>query len=266
MILQSTDGKTRVLSLSYGKDSMACLGAIEMLGWTLDRIITAEVWATDSIQAELPPMVKFKAYADKVILERYGIEVEHFYAVDKTGRKLTFERRFYQAYQAGRKIGRIYGWPILRGNWCNDLKMAAIAQAKNTVDGRAIEYIGIAADEQKRFHNLTGTKLSPLVEIGWTEADCLKWCEQQDLLSPIYAQSTRGGCWFCFNQSVQQLRLLRTQYPELWSYMLKWDADSPTTFHPYGHTVYDFDKRFFLEEQERVPKDRRFRWVMLKED
>lgn len=31
-----------VLSLSYGKDSMACLFAIEELGWKLDRIVHAD--------------------------------------------------------------------------------------------------------------------------------------------------------------------------------------------------------------------------------
>lgn len=46
-----------VLSLSYGKDSLACLGAIEELDWPLDRIIHAEVWATDDIPADLPPML-----------------------------------------------------------------------------------------------------------------------------------------------------------------------------------------------------------------
>lgn len=46
---------------SYGKDSLACLGAIEQLGWPLDRIVHAEVWATDMISADLPPMVEFKA-------------------------------------------------------------------------------------------------------------------------------------------------------------------------------------------------------------
>lgn len=43
-----------ILSLSYGKDSLACLGAIEELGWPLDRITHAEVWATDDIPADLP--------------------------------------------------------------------------------------------------------------------------------------------------------------------------------------------------------------------
>lgn len=69
-----------ILSLSYGKDSLACLGAIEELGWPLDRIVHAEVWATDALQADLPPMVEFKAKADKIIKERWGVEVEHWRA------------------------------------------------------------------------------------------------------------------------------------------------------------------------------------------
>lgn len=83
-----------VLSLSYGKGSLACLGAIEELGWPLDRIIHAEVWATDDIPADLPPMVSFKAHADKIIRERYGVEVEHQCAV-RNGEKLTYEKLFY---------------------------------------------------------------------------------------------------------------------------------------------------------------------------
>lgn len=31
-----------ILSLSYGKDSLACLGAIDQLGWPLDRIVHAD--------------------------------------------------------------------------------------------------------------------------------------------------------------------------------------------------------------------------------
>lgn len=83
-----------VLSLSYGKDSLACLEAIRLLGLPLDRIVHAEVWATDIIPADLPPMVEFKKKADKIIKERYGIEVEHIYAM-KNGEKLTYEKIFY---------------------------------------------------------------------------------------------------------------------------------------------------------------------------
>lgn len=83
-----------VLSLSYGKDSLATLEAIRLLGYPLDRIIHAEIWATDTVQADLPPMVEFKAHADRIIKERYGIEVEHICAM-KDGEKLTYEKMFY---------------------------------------------------------------------------------------------------------------------------------------------------------------------------
>lgn len=73
-----------VLSLSYGKDSLACIEAIRQLDMPLNRIIHAEMWATDTIPAELPPMAEFKKRADKIIKERYGIEVEHVCAIDKT--------------------------------------------------------------------------------------------------------------------------------------------------------------------------------------
>ena len=129
-----------------------------------------------------------------------------------------------------------------------------------------VQYIGIASDEPNRFHNLTDTKKSPLVEAGWEEAYCRKWCEENDLLSPIYTTATRGGCWFCHNQGVGQLRLLRKNYPELWNLMLKWDKDSPVTFHADGHTVHDFDRRFQLEDEGLIYADDRFRWDMLNEE
>ena len=84
--------KSHVLSLSYGKDSIACLGAIEELGWPLDRIIHAEVWATDTIPADLPPMMEFKAKADAIIQEKYGITVEHIRG------KRTYESHFYKEH------------------------------------------------------------------------------------------------------------------------------------------------------------------------
>lgn len=112
-----------VLSLSYGKDSLACLGAIEELGWPLDRIVHAEVWATDEIPADLPPMVEFKSKADAIIKERWGIEVEHVCAM-KDGEKLTYEKIFYRAPKrksgGAFEEGTVSGFPYQKGAWCND--------------------------------------------------------------------------------------------------------------------------------------------------
>ena len=246
-----------ILSLSYGKDSLACLGAIEKLGWPLDRIVTADVWATDTMPADLPPMVEFKAKADKIIMERYGIQVEHVRS------KRTYEQCFYSICTVKSKCnGKNYGWPMQRGPWCNSRLKQSVLQK---IGKSGVQYIGIAADEPNRFHNLTETKKSPLVEAGWNEAYCRKWCEENDLLSPIYTTSTRGGCWFCHNQGVGQLRLLRKNYPELWALMLKWDKDSPVTFHADGHTVHDFEARFALEDAGIISPDEPWKWSYLQE-
>ena len=129
-----------------------------------------------------------------------------------------------------------------------------------------MQYLGIAADEPERIARhivKPGIKL-PLVDIGWTEADCRKWCEDNALLSPIYTTATRGGCWFCHNQGVNQLRLLRKNYPDLWAILLKWDLDSPTTFHADGHTVHDFEARFQLEDDGIISPGDKWRWSYIK--
>lgn len=205
-------------------------------------------------------MVEFKAKADKIIRERWGIEVEHIRG------KNNYESVFYRMRLQTTKTapGQIRGWPRTLGAWCNS--QVKVSPLRAIEAGDKIIYVGIAADEPKRFHNLTDTKRSPLVELGWTEENCRKWCEENGLLSPIYTTAARGGCWFCHKQPVGQLRLLRKDYPDLWALMLKWDADSPVTFKADGHTVHDYDRRFALEDDGMILPDEPFRWAMLDEE
>lgn len=261
-----------VLSLSYGKDSLACLEAIKQLGYPLDRIVHAECWATDTIPADLPPMVEFKQKADQQILDRYGITVEHICASraverERERERVTYENTFYRRMYS-KKYGReqIYGFPTTKGAWCNSrLKMAALNAIKQHSNIRTVQYLGIAADEPERIARHTKKDIVlPLVDIGWDEAYCRLWCEENDLLSPIYTTAARGGCWFCHNQGVEQLRLLRKNYPDLWALLLKWDADSPITFHPRGRTVAHFETRFQMEDDGKlVAGDKRFRWAQV---
>lgn len=244
------ENNEHILSLSYGKDSLACLGAIEQLKLPLDRIVHVEVWATDTIPADLPPMVEFKAKADKIIKERYGIEVEHIHSKP-------YDYYFYQICngEKSKNKGKIYGFPLQKGNWCNNrLKTNLLKRIQG------VQYIGIASDEPNRFHNLNDKKISPLVIAGWTEQKCKEWCIENDLLSPIYINSARGGCWFCHNQGVEQLRLLRKNYPEYWKLLLKWDKDSFVSFKGNGITVEHFEKRFTLEDKGLIDKNEKWRW------
>lgn len=145
------------------------------------------------------------------------------------------------------------------------LEFSSSAMTQGADTNTVIQYLGIAADEPERIarHTKPGFAL-PLVAIDWDEAYCRKWCEENDLLSPIYTTANRGGCWFCHNQSVDQMRLLRKNYPDLWQLLLKWDNDSPVTFKPDGHTVHDFDRRFQAEDDGLIiAGDSCFRWKKL---
>lgn len=254
-----------ILSLSYGKDSLACIGACEQLGWKIDRIVHVEVWATDTIEAEIPIKVEFKKKADKIIRDKWGIEVEHVYAKDKNGEKEHFEKVFYRKFNSGKKKGEIYGFPMTVGAWCNDrLKIKALNQAKG-LQKNAINYVGIAFDECERIERQKGKNtLLPLVEIGWTEKDCMDWCIKNDLRSPTYDLANRDGCWFCPKQPVEQLRLLRSNHPDLWQLLLEWDLDSPCAFKPSGHTVHDYDRRFELEDMGFIRPNEKWRWEYIK--
>lgn len=71
------------------------LEVIKSRGLPLDRITTTDVWATDTISANLPPMEEFKARMDQRIWDIYHIEVEHLCARNKDGSKKTYEQMFY---------------------------------------------------------------------------------------------------------------------------------------------------------------------------
>ena len=192
------------------------------------------------------------------------------------GGKQTYESMFYHELQSGKRSGTINGFPFNDiGAWCKKLKQVDIQRGvlstmcENTKPQQVVQYLGIAANEPLRIarHINRPDILLPLVEIGWEEDYCGLWCQYNDLLSPIYTDSARGGCWFCHNQGVNQLRLLRRNYPDLWALLLKWDKDSPVSFKSDGHTVHDFDRRFQFEDEGFIlPDDPKFRWTWLDGD
>lgn len=239
-----------IASLSYGKDSLYMLEIIYKNGLPLDRIVHAEIMATPTIHADLPPMVEFKKKADALILEKYGIVVEHIKA------PVSYEELFYKIKNSKRtkpkNIGKIYGFPYVMGAWCTSgLKRSVLGKFKKK---NIHQYIGYAIDEKKKERQekiqlyLLGQSdfngSYPLVDYNVTEDECFNWCKENGLLSPVYETSTRGGCWFCHNSTLQTLYNLKVNYPDYWKLLLKWDSDSPTSFKSDGTTINDLNKRF----------------------
>ena len=96
-----------IARISYGKDSLKMLEVIKSRGLPLDRITTTDVWATDTIPANLPPMMAFKDRMDQRIWDMYRIDVEHLCALNKDGSKRTYEQMFYHIPVRRSQIGNV---------------------------------------------------------------------------------------------------------------------------------------------------------------
>lgn len=120
-----------VASTSRGKDSTAMLRAIELMGWPLDMICAVDIWATQDIPAELPPMVAFKDEYDQKVMDWFGIPVTRLCATKRErdcgeechSRRLSYADVFYYVSPTG-QYGTIKGFPgTAKFSWCKRLKM-----------------------------------------------------------------------------------------------------------------------------------------------
>ena len=227
-----------VASVSFGKDSLAMLIKIKELGLPLDEVIYVDIMFDDNISGETPEMASFIAKAEKILKEKFNIEVTHL-------KGITFKEQFYKVKQRGNHIGDNYGFPYTIGAWCNDrLKMQPIKEYLRKQKEQVIQYVGIAYDEPKRYERLNHeTHIAPLYDLKITEKEAMEICEKYDLVSPIYKTSFRGGCWFCPKQRLSQLKWLYKEHNDLWNILKDMEKDSFNTFKP-NVTLKDLEERF----------------------
>lgn len=229
-----------IASCSFGKDSVASIICRIEHGESIDNAIYCRVMFDNELSAELPEHEEWiYSHAIPMLEKQYDVKTTIVQA------EKTYTDYFYTKYQKGGKVGQIYGFPYLRGPWCNDrLKTRPIKKMQKQF-GEHISIIGIAADEYRRItRNSKPNTILPLVEYGITEKEAFAICKNADMLSPAYnGDRERLGCWFCHNQRIGELRRLRSEYPLLWQKLMVLDRDSPVTFRP-NNTLCDFDKRF----------------------
>lgn len=102
-----------IASISYGKDSLAMLEVIHLHNLPLDRIVHVEIKATDTIHADLPPMVAFKKKQTKSYMKSTESElsISHrqspmktIFILSVTGKRV-YMRGKYMVFQCKRGIG-----------------------------------------------------------------------------------------------------------------------------------------------------------------
>lgn len=239
--------KYYVASFSGGKDSTAMVLHLIELGEQIDEVIFCDT------TMEFPAMLR---HIEKVkqVIEGAGIkfttlrakhDFEYYLTTHEPKRKPTSD--FYG--MPG------YGWPGVFSRWCTTaLKQGIIANHLRELRTKydVYQYIGIAADEDYRVQRVTNQNkghLHPLREWGWTEADAMQYCREQGYdWEGLYDIFKRVSCWCCPLQSLEDLRMLRKNFPELGQYLHDLDSKQCKPFKD-RKSIADLDKRFDLEDE-----------------
>lgn len=249
--------KKRYYSISFsgGKDSTAL--TLEWLKrhicnhveYPLDEVLYCDTWK------EFPSMVDHIAQIEKLVLSA-GIKFTRIQS-DKSFDYYLYEHQFTKRtkkhiYKDVDLVG--YGWAGSRSRWCTSkLKQDVINKYFKSLEEEyeVIHLIGLAADEQYRLErpgNQKADHLHPLVEWGWTEADCLSYCYNLGYdWGGLYQIFDRVSCWCCPLQPLEDLRKLRKYFPDLWQELREMDKKTWRVFNGY-RTVEDLEKRFALED------------------
>ena len=88
-----------------------------------------------------------------------------------------------------------------------------------------------------------------LVEWGWTEADCLQYCYDKGFdWGGLYNIFKRVSCWCCPLKSLNELRQLRHNFPDLWATLLDWQHKTWRKFRA-DYSVDELEERFAKEDE-----------------
>lgn len=234
-----------IASCSFGKDSIATILLAKEYNEPLDEIVYCEVMFDKDISGELPEHRDFIYNKAIPTFESWG------YKVTVLRSEKTYKDIFYRVKKRGNCAGNIYGFPP-RHCWANgELKIPPIREYWKSQSEDVTQYVGIAIDEQVRLDRVVKSRnqMSLLEKYGYTEQMAKEKCIDYGLLSPIYSFSNRGGCWFCQNQSLCQLKELRSTHPELWKILLDMQKESPHSFK-IDYSVDKLENRFFWEDSQ----------------
>ena len=215
-----------IASCSFGKDSLGTSLLAQKYGEPLDEAVYCEVMFDQNISGEVPEHRDFIYTRGIPALERMGIKVTVLRG------ERTYLDLFTGRITRGPKKGMLRSFPIC---------------------GRcAVQYIGIAKDEQERLLRLGRNQVSLLEKYNCTEQDARELCEKAGLLSPVYAITDRGGCWFCPNAKRRELRHLYDHHPELWARMLELQALPGKATEKFNRTqrFSDIDAAFRQEDEQ----------------
>lgn len=246
--LKHTDN---IVGVSGGKDSLAtCI----LLHW-LDipfRTITAEVWWKEGITGENPYHYDFMHEKAFPKLKGWGCECQTIRSdVTAYGYMTTPIVRSKHPD----RVGKLRGFPLC--GCCGIQRDCKIKPCEKFYKEQPKGYdviLGIASDEKDRLlTNHANNKISILELLQVVEFQTFGICATEDLVSPTYSFSDRGGCWFCPNQKLQELELLYECFPHLWQELMEIQNMPNKVQEKFNRTqtLYDIEKQIINGVQQK---------------
>lgn len=235
-----------VVSFSGGKDSTAMLLRMIELGEHIDEVVCCDTYK------EFPAMYRHIEKVRKVV-KNAGIK----FTMLKSEKSFDYYMFDHKVNRRNKNLEGFlgYSWAGNKSRWCTSkLKIDVIDRHFRCLNEKynVITCKGIAADEEYRLdrkNNQAENHRHPLVQWGWTESDCLKYCYSKGYdWEGLYEIFNRVSCWCCPLQPLEELRKLRKHFPDLWKELQDMDKRTWRTIKP-GYSVEDLEKRFAFEEE-----------------
>ncbi len=220
-------GLKHIVSFSGGKDSTAMLLMMIERNMPIDYIVYVNT------TKDFPQMYK---HIDKV--------AEYIKPLEIT--RLSFDFGYYlgdYVKKRGKHEGkRGYGWADHKNRWCTRLKISEIHKFTKGMD--VVEYHGIAFDEQRRCKK--GVRY-PLVEWEITEKQALAYCYNRGFdWGGLYESFDRLSCYCCPLSRLGELKVVYTEFPDLWQDMREMDKKSYRDFRS-DYTLGELEEKFDKE-------------------
>lgn len=197
--------------------------------------------------------------AELIITDEKGSEIDRWISTDAphymeklpAGKYTLTEVTAPDGYAIAERM--LSGFPLSgRCTIQRDCKLPPIKAYQKALPPDTVQYIGIAADEPKRLARLKPGQISLLDKYHVAEPEARSMCAAEGLLSPLYDFTKRGGCWFCPNASISELRHLYRYHPELWQPLLELQdvPNKPTERFSWRRTFREIDERFRQEGEQ----------------
>ena len=222
-----TEPTLRILSLGAGVQSstlalLACEGALPGLDGAIFADTQAEPKAVyeqvDRLEAELTkagiPLyrVTVGSLRDDSINPSHRYASVPYFVRNPDGSEGMGRRQCTNEYKLQ---------PIMRK--CRELLGASPPKFRTVPRGNVVEqWIGFSTDEihraNNRRENLYAIKRFPLLELGMSRKDCIKWLDQRG-----WGHTVKSACTFCPFHGNRQWRDMRDNHPEDWADAVDFD-------------------------------------------